>query len=148
MTARLRRLALWLLVPALGTAGALVQAAPSQAAAASCSAAYRVVLSWPTPQWPAPPDPPAGWQGEFTVTNTGTATTTTWRLHFHFVSGAYITEYWNAKRVTIVLSTAYQNAVFNGTLAPGQSTTWGFVARSSPLLPDAHNALDVTCTSA
>jgi hypothetical protein len=143
MTARLlRRLSLWLLVPVLGTAGTLVVATPSQAAT-TCTADYLVVSTWN-----ATPTTPAGWQGQFTVTNTSATTTTTWRTGFHFVNGAYITEYWNANAVSIFLKRYYRNAVFNGTLAPGQSTTWGFIARSSPLLPDAHNALDVTCVAA
>ena len=143
MTARLlRRLSLWLLVPVLGTAGALVVATPSQAAT-TCTADYLVVS-----HWNATPTTAAGWQGQFTVTNTGTTATTTWRTGFHLINGASITGYWNAKAVSIFLRTYYSNAVFNGTLAPGQSTTWGFMARSALLLPDAHNALDVTCVAA
>ncbi|MGI5268413.1 PQQ-dependent sugar dehydrogenase [Nonomuraea sp. CA-218870] len=59
-----------------------------------------------------------------TVTNTGTSPVTGWRVTVTLPAGHQITGSWNAAGSGAV----FENAPYNGALAPGQSTTFGFQA--------------------
>ncbi|MFC5831834.1 PQQ-dependent sugar dehydrogenase [Nonomuraea insulae] len=62
-----------------------------------------------------------------TVTNTGTAPLTGWTVTFTVPAGHTVTGSWNTT-LTGGQSATARNAGHNGTLAPGQSTTFGFQA--------------------
>ncbi|MET7327535.1 PQQ-dependent sugar dehydrogenase [Nonomuraea sp. NPDC005650] len=63
-----------------------------------------------------------------TVANTGTSATTGWTVTFTLPSGHAVTGSWNATLSVSGQTVTVRNAGHNGTLAPGQSTTFGFQA--------------------
>ncbi|SDJ97333.1 PQQ-dependent sugar dehydrogenase [Nonomuraea jiangxiensis] len=63
-----------------------------------------------------------------TVTNTGTSTINGWTVTFSLPSGHTTTGYWNAVITTGAQTVTVRNSPNNGTLAPGQSTSFGFQA--------------------
>ncbi|MEM9266958.1 MAG: cellulose binding domain-containing protein, partial [Cyanobacteria bacterium P01_F01_bin.13] len=72
----------------------------------------------------------AGYQGQVNVTNNDSSQLNSWMLEFEF-SGK-ITQIWNAQIVsrrgnTYVIS----NASYNGTIAPGQDVSFGFLGEGS-----------------
>jgi cellulase/cellobiase CelA1 len=67
-----------------------------------------------------------GFTGTVTVTNTGSGTINGWTLGFSFPSGQQITNAWNATVSQSGSSVTARNASYNGTLAPGASTSFGF----------------------
>jgi glycosyl hydrolase family 12/cellulose binding protein with CBM2 domain len=89
----------------------------SPGAGASCSGTYSVVSSWP-----------GGFQGQVVVTNTGSATLNSWQLGWTFPGSQAISNLWNGNRTQSAGSVTVTNASYNGTLAPGASTTVGFTA--------------------
>jgi hypothetical protein len=100
--------------------------------AGGCTATYRITSSWP-----------GNVQGEVTVTNTGTTTLTGWTVRWTFPSGVTISQLWNGTMVSGAASVVVRNAAWNGTLAPNQTATFGFLAAQSgsPTIPP------VTCSS-
>lgn len=138
---RLRRVAPWFLAPVLGVAGALATATPGSAAAASCSAAYRLTSYW------TGTDGLQHFNGNFDVTNTGTTATTTWTVRFNLLAGVGITGAYNANRVPQTFTPTYTNSVINGVIAPGRSTSWGFIAKSILTTAGARYPQNVTCTA-
>jgi lysophospholipase L1-like esterase len=112
----------------------------------------------PTPTTTAAPPPPSGactatyaivnqWSGGFQVTVTVTAgksAITGWQVGFGLASGQTITQSWNAT-VTQTGSTVHAvNLSYNGALAAGTSTTFGFLGgTASTALPPT-----VTCAAA
>ncbi|MFF4622639.1 PQQ-dependent sugar dehydrogenase [Nonomuraea jabiensis] len=80
-----------------------------------------------------------------TVANTGTATTPGWTVTFTLPSGHAVTGSWNATLTVSGQTVTVRNAGHNGTLAPGQSTTFGFQA-SRPN-GDAQTPSAYRCTS-
>jgi cellulase/cellobiase CelA1 len=67
-----------------------------------------------------------GFTGNVTVTNTGSGTINGWTLGFTFPSGQQITNAWNATVSQSGSSVTARNATYNGTLAPGANTSFGF----------------------
>ncbi|MGW0807294.1 PQQ-dependent sugar dehydrogenase [Nonomuraea sp. NPDC002799] len=63
-----------------------------------------------------------------TVTNTGTSAISGWTVTFTLPSGHAVTGSWNAVLTTAGQTVTARNAGHNGSLAPGQSTTFGFQA--------------------
>jgi hypothetical protein len=88
----------------------------------SAAAVFSVTSSWST-----------GFQAGITITNTGTTPITNWVLQFNFA--AAITQIWNATVVSHS-GTEYsiQNAGYNGTIAPGQSVSFGFLGTPGGVL--------------
>ncbi len=104
---------------------ATTKPAPSGGA---CTATYRTTGTWG-----------GGFQGEVSVANTGTTTTNGWTVVLSIASGRTIVNLWNG---TITGSTVV-NANYNGTLAPGAATSFGFVANG-----DVNGAITViSCTT-
>jgi len=66
-----------------------------------------------------------------TITNTGGSTVNGWSLVFTLPGGQTITNGWNATYRPAGGQVTATNVSFNGTLAPGQSTTIGFQATHS-----------------
>ncbi|GAA4682262.1 GH12 family glycosyl hydrolase domain-containing protein [Phytohabitans rumicis] len=67
-----------------------------------------------------------GFTGSVSVTNTGSGTINGWTLAFTFPSGQQITNSWNATVTQSGSSVTARNVSYNGTLAPGASTNFGF----------------------
>ena len=92
----------------------------SPAGAADCSGAYSVVSSWP-----------GGFQGQVVVTNTGSATLNSWQLGWTFPGSQAVSNLWNGSYTQSGGNVTVTNQSYNGTLAPGASTTIGFTATYS-----------------
>ncbi|MFF8596905.1 PHB depolymerase family esterase [Streptomyces sp. NPDC015220] len=69
-----------------------------------------------------------GLTASITVTNTGAAPVDGWALTFTLPAGQTITSGWNAAFSPSGGTVTARNAAYNGTLAPGASTTLGFQA--------------------
>lgn len=101
----------------------------------------------PPPTTPPPTSPPPGsgtcrvtstvsaWNNgltdNITVTNTGSSTLDGWTLTFTLRSGQTITSGWNATFSPTSGAVTARNVGYNGTLAPGASTSIGFQATHS-----------------
>lgn len=101
----------------------------------------------PPPTTPPPTSPPPGsgtcrvtstvsaWNNgltdNITVTNTGSSTLNGWTLTFTLRSGQTITSGWNATFSPTSGAVTARNVGYNGTLAPGASTSIGFQATHS-----------------
>jgi cellulose 1,4-beta-cellobiosidase len=107
------------------SAPATATAAPSPTTQAttstgSCSVAYSVDSSWP-----------GGFLGRAVVTNTGTSTLNGWKLGWTFPGDQAIDDLWNGDSSQSGSDVAVTNASYDGELAPGASTTVGFIATYS-----------------
>jgi len=96
-----------------------------------CTATYAVTNSWP-----------GGFQANVTVANGGSSALNGWTVHFTLASGQTITSLWSGVNSGTSGAVTVKNASYNGTVAPGASTSFGFTANggSSP-------ATNVSCTS-
>jgi hypothetical protein len=81
---------------------------------AGCTAAYKVVSSWP-----------GGYQGEVTVT--ATAPLSAWTVTWTLASGQSVQQAWNATLTTSGTAVTAKSLSWNGTLATGASATFGFL---------------------
>ncbi|MEO3824163.1 lytic polysaccharide monooxygenase [Actinomadura sp. B10D3] len=95
-----------------------------------CTAAYRSTGSWG-----------GGYQGEVTVTNTGTLPLNGWTAHFTFANGETVDSLWNGAYTQSGPDVTVTNANWNGSLAVGASTTFGFTVKA----PDAATSLEPHC---
>jgi dienelactone hydrolase len=96
---------------------------------AACTASYQTVNSWP-----------GGYQGQVTVT-AGSAAVNGWSVRLSLAPGQQITQVWNGALSTSGSNANVTNASYNGALAAGTSTTFGFLANGTPSTPT------LTCTS-
>ncbi|BCJ63621.1 cellulose binding domain-containing protein [Polymorphospora rubra] len=83
----------------------------------ACAATYQVTNSWP-----------GGFQGEVTVRNTGTSPLTGWVVGWTFPNGQSISQLWSASHTQTGSAVTVRNVAWNGNLAVGASTTFGFTA--------------------
>jgi endo-1,4-beta-xylanase len=75
-----------------------------------------------------------GFTATVTITNTGSVTTTGWGAGFTYTAGQDVEEPgWNATVSQTGSTVTALNAPWNGTLAPGQSTTFGFNALATAI---------------
>ncbi|GAA2693478.1 hypothetical protein GCM10010428_71710 [Actinosynnema pretiosum subsp. pretiosum] len=88
-----------------------------------CTAAYRTTNSWS-----------GGFQGEVTVT-AGSAGAGGWSVAWALGGGQAITQVWNGVLSTSGSTATVANESYNGALAPGASTTFGFTATGSATSP-------------
>jgi lysophospholipase L1-like esterase len=86
-----------------------------------CAATYRTTNSWGS-----------GFQGEVTVRNSGDAAIGGWSVALALAGGQRVTNLWNGTTSGSSGALAVGNAAYNGALAPGGTTTFGFVADGSP----------------
>ncbi|MEU2283564.1 glycoside hydrolase family 18 chitinase [Streptomyces sp. NPDC013178] len=100
-----------LLLPLAG----LVGLASSAQAATSATATYTKPQDWGT-----------GFEGKWTVKNTGTTTLTSWTVEWDFPSGTAVTSAWDADVTSSGTHWTAKNKSWNGTLAPGASVSFGF----------------------
>ncbi|WP_214416704.1 cellulose binding domain-containing protein [Sphaerisporangium fuscum] len=82
-----------------------------------CSATYKIINSWQ-----------GGFGAEVTIRNTGTTTTTDWTVTWTYTAGQTVSQLWNGTATQSGTAVTVKNASYNGTLAAGASTTFGFNA--------------------
>ncbi|MFI5555432.1 cellulose binding domain-containing protein [Streptomyces sp. NPDC051738] len=87
-----------------------------------CTASFRTVNSWQ-----------GGFQGEVTVTNAPASSASGWTATVVPPDGTRLTQVWDGTLATTQDDgrATVTNASWNGTLAPGASVTFGFVAAAS-----------------
>lgn len=95
----------------------------------ACTATYRTTGSWP-----------GGYQAEVTVANTGTVPMLGWMVHWTPPSGQTVASLWNGTLGAMDGGLMAENADWNGSLAVGASTTFGYVVDGGA--PDASVAFD------
>ncbi|MFI7079894.1 cellulose binding domain-containing protein [Micromonospora sp. NPDC049903] len=97
-----------------------------------CVASYRVAGQWQ-----------GGFQGEVTVRNGGSTAIAGWSVRFDTADGQRITQAWGAEVVQSGTTVTARNAGWNGVLASGAQTTFGFLASTggTPTVPT------VSCTA-
>jgi chitinase len=100
-----------LLLPLAGLVGL---ASPAQAAT-SATATYAKTQDWGS-----------GFEGKWTVTNSGTTTISSWTVEWDFPSGTSVTSAWDADVTSSGTHWTARNKSYNGTLAPGASVSFGF----------------------
>jgi lysophospholipase L1-like esterase len=97
-----------------------------------CTASYTIVNQWP-----------GGFQATVTVT-AGTSAITGWQVGFGLASGQTITQSWNTTLTQTGSAVHAVNLSYNGTLAAGTATTFGFLGgTASTATPPT-----VTCAAA
>ncbi|MGP2437164.1 glycosyl hydrolase family 18 protein [Streptomyces sp. JW3] len=99
---------------ALPLTGLVALAAPAQAATAA-TATYTKASDWGT-----------GFEGKWTVKNTGTTSLSSWTVEWDFPSGTSVTSAWDADVTSAGTHWTAKNKSWNGTLAPGASVSFGF----------------------
>ncbi|MFE9920978.1 glycosyl hydrolase family 18 protein [Streptomyces sp. NPDC005774] len=94
---------------------ALVALASPAQAATSATATYAKTQDWGT-----------GFEGKWTVKNTGTTALSSWTVEWDFPSGTSVTSAWDADVTSSGNHWTGKNKSWNGTLAPGASISFGF----------------------
>ncbi|MFC8505952.1 glycosyl hydrolase family 18 protein [Streptomyces sp. NPDC057411] len=89
-------------------------AAPAEAAT-SATATYTKVSDWGT-----------GFEGKWTVKNTGTTSLSSWTVEWDYPSGTAVTSAWDATVTSSGTHWTAKNVGWNGTLAPGATVSFGF----------------------
>ncbi len=89
-------------------------ATPAQAAT-SATATYTKVQDWGS-----------GFEGKWTVKNTGTTSISSWTVEWDFPSGTSVTSAWDADVTGSGTHWTAKNKSWNGTLAPGATVSFGF----------------------
>jgi lysophospholipase L1-like esterase len=97
----------------------------------ACTASYQVVREWSD-----------GFQGEVSVRNATTSAATSWTATFSFGNGQVVNQSWNATVAQSGAAVTARNVNWNGALAPGNSTTFGFIASKN----GTNTPPPVTCT--
>jgi cellulose binding protein with CBM2 domain len=104
------------------SASASASSSPSPSPSASPSGTGGCQVSWSvTNSWSG------GFQLGFTVTNGGTGTINNWTVGYTWPGSQTITQIWNANETQSGAAVDVTNAAYNGTLAPGGSTTFGLL---------------------
>ena len=93
-----------------------------------CNATIRTVNSWPD-----------GFQSEVTV-QAGSSSVSGWTVSWSWPGGQAINNLWNGTQSGSTSNVTVRNAAYNGSIAAGSSTTFGFTATGSPATPT------LTCT--
>ena len=100
-----------LLLPLAGLVGL---ASPAQAAT-TATATYAKTQDWGT-----------GFEGRWTVKNTGTTAISSWTVEWDFPSGTSVTSAWDADVTSSGTHWTAKNKSYNGSIAPGASVSLGF----------------------
>ncbi|MEU3722315.1 glycoside hydrolase family 18 chitinase [Streptomyces sp. NPDC031705] len=109
-----RRLAATVAALALPVAGLVGLAGPAQAAA-SATATFTKVSDWGS-----------GFEGKWTVKNTGTTTLSSWTVEWDYPAGTRVTSAWDATVTSSGNHWTAKNVGWNGTLSPGATVSFGF----------------------
>ncbi|MFF0168320.1 glycosyl hydrolase family 18 protein [Streptomyces prasinus] len=94
---------------------ALVALASPAQAATSATATYAKTQDWGS-----------GFEGKWTVKNTGTTALSSWTVEWDFPSGTSVTSAWDADVTSSGNHWTGKNKSWNGILAPGASISFGF----------------------
>ncbi|MBQ0977292.1 cellulase family glycosylhydrolase [Micromonospora sp. M61] len=113
---RALRLVTTLAVAGLLAGGVAITATPASAA----TAVFSVTNNWGN-----------GYQGQITVTNDTSTQITSWRVEFDLPSSSTVSQSWNAQQSTSGSRYTFTNVSWNGTLAAGASTSFGFLVNGS-----------------
>lgn len=105
---------------------------PTSAGGTGCAAVYTTVNQWA-----------GGLQGQVTVTDSAAAAIGGWTVALALPGGETITQTWNATLTQSGTSAAAMNLSWNGSLPPGASTTFGFLASFT----GSSAPLTVTCAA-
>ncbi|MET7965526.1 cellulose binding domain-containing protein [Micromonospora sp. NPDC005305] len=91
-----------------------------------------------------------GFTADVTITNTGSSAVNGWTLNYNLPSGQTITGSWNATVTQSGSAVSARNLSYNGTLAPGASTSFGYQATLSGgfSTPSSFTLNGSTCTRA
>ncbi|MEU6414060.1 endo-1,4-beta-xylanase [Microbispora sp. NPDC046933] len=95
----------------------------------ACSATLTTINSWP-----------GGFQSEVTV-RAGSSAINGWTVKWTWPGGQTFSSLWNGTQSVSGSSVTVRNAPYNGSIAAGSSTTFGFTANGTAATPS------VTCTS-
>ncbi|MGW4164951.1 glycosyl hydrolase family 18 protein [Streptomyces sp. NPDC004788] len=109
-----RRAAAGLTALVLPLAALVGLAAPAEAAT-SVTATYTKTQDWGT-----------GFEGKWTVKNTGTTTLSSWTVEWDYPSGTSVTSAWDADVTGSGTHWTAKNKSYNGSLAPGASVSFGY----------------------
>ncbi|MFE0589333.1 chitinase [Micromonospora echinospora] len=115
---RSRSLVLSLVAAVVATVGAAWVAMPAFAAGAT--ATFVKTADWGT-----------GWEGKYTITNGGGSTINGWNLTFELPAGTTLGSYWDALLTSSGQRHTFTNRSWNGSIAPGASVSFGFLATGS-----------------
>jgi lysophospholipase L1-like esterase len=119
------------IIPPQPTPSATPSPSTSPTGSAGCAATYQMTSQWN-----------GGFQGGVTVTNDSATASSAWTATVTFADGQQITQSWNATLSQNGPTVTTSNASYNGSLAPGASATFGFIATWNA----ANAAPTVTCT--
>jgi len=112
------------------TAGTLAAAAPARAGTAECELQYSVI---------SPPDSGTTFTAEVTVRNIGTTPTTSWLAYIYLSPRTRIVDSWSSVESSFPLGPLvldlFGNVRWNGSLAPGARSTFGFTAVGAERMP-------------
>lgn len=117
------------------TALGVAVATPAHAAT-GCRVAYQVTSSWP-----------GGFGAAVAITNLGDPIAQ-WSLTFAFPSGQTVTQLWNGVVAQSGATVTVGNAAWNGSIATGATTSFGFNGAGSGASPAAFRLNGTDCTGA
>lgn len=115
---RSRTLLLSLVAALAATLGAVWVALPAYAAGAT--ATFTRTADWGS-----------GWEGKYTITNGGSSAISAWTVSFDLPAGTTVGTYWDALLTSSGQRYTFTNRSWNGTVAPGASVSFGFLASGS-----------------
>jgi chitin-binding protein len=89
---------------------------PTEPVPGTCTATRKTTGTWN-----------GGYQSEVTVTNTGTVPMLGWMVDWRLPAGQKVESLWSGSATYNGQAVMVHNANWNGSLAPGKSTTFGYV---------------------
>lgn len=104
---------------------------PGGGGGGDCTATYLVTNTWS-----------GGFQGEVTVVSAGAAAIAGWRVTWTDPGGTVISSLWNGRWTVTDGANVVLNESYNGQLAPGSSTTFGFTGTGTGVTP-----VGLTCSA-
>jgi endo-1,4-beta-xylanase len=105
---------------------------PTTGGGSGCRATYSVSSSWQ-----------GGFNASVSVTNAGSSTLNGWTVHMTLPSGQTIVNLWNGVNSGTSGAVTVKNAPWNGTLAGGASTSFGFTGSGN----GSQTPTSISCTS-
>jgi chitinase len=96
--------------------------------AAALALATPALAAGPTATFVKTSDWVSGWEGRYTITNGGASTITSWQVAFSLPVGTTLGSYWDATVSSAGQRHTFTNRSWNGTIAPGASVSFGFLA--------------------
>jgi hypothetical protein len=130
-TAPLSRVARLVAAAVVGLGAIIVPTAPAHAATATF-----VKES----QWPG------GYIGRMTVHNDAATALTSWRVEFDLPVDTTISSHWNAQMTRDGIHHVFTNATWNGTIAPGASISFHWMAWGGTGTPQGCTVNDAPCS--